>query len=287
MAAVAMSRFSRGIDGVCWSRVALALLLLVGPGACSLARDLDELEASSAAPDGGRSDAREASSAACPAEMVEERFADGTRFCIDRTEVTQQAYATFLTQDAGASPPGCATNTSLRPDEPAADVKCSALFDPATNGTMPVVCVDHCDAATYCSSRGARLCGGKGGGNLDPADTNNPSSDEWFVACAGTGRSFAPGDDPAGCAVGQAVPDPAASATCATPEGVQHLSGNVAEWTGTCGVDTGGEARCLQRGGSIADTAAKDLRCARAAGEGIRLRTARLGFIGFRCCSDL
>lgn len=268
-------------------RLAISSLLLAGAAACSLVRDLDELEPEPVSADGGRRDATaESSGAACPAEMVEQRFADGTRFCIDRTEVTQQAYATFLDQDAGPLLPGCAANTSLRPDEPAADVKCTAVFDPATNGAMPVVCVDHCDAVTYCRWRGARLCGGRGGGNLDQAAINQAAQDEWFLACAGAGRSFAPGGDPAGCVFGRAAPEPAASTTCMTPEGVQHLSGNIGEWTATCGTATSGEVRCLERGGSIADTAAKELRCEHSAGEGTRARTARLGYVGFRCCRD-
>jgi formylglycine-generating enzyme required for sulfatase activity len=255
--------------------VAVAGLL----AACSLIRDLDELEPG--AGDAGASDARRG---ACPTGMVEEHFADDAGFCIDRTEVTQEAYATFLAQDAGAPPKGCETNTSLRPDEVGAD--CGTFFDAVTLGTLPVVCVDHCDATTYCRWRGARLCGAKGGRNLEQTAVNHRDQDEWFVACSGDRRTFPTGDTAGGCVVAQKAPEPAASAGCATPEEVLHLSGNVAEWTATCGA---GESRCLARGGSFGDSLATDIRCEHATGDGgaVRPRATRMRTIGFRCCRDL
>ena len=280
------------------------VLVLAAVAACSLVRDLDELDpdaralpdaasAGAAAPPDAEAEAEDVStdaSASCPSEMIEQRFGDGTRFCIDRTEVTQAAYAVFLAQDAG--PPvieGCAQNTSFHPDENARDGgPCASAYDPVDGGDFPVVCVDHCDAATYCAWRGVHLCGDKVGRVLEPAGLNAPDRDEWFVACSGTTRRFAPGDDLAGCVHGASAPGPATAPGCSTPDGVLHLSGNVAEWTAACGMIRTGELRCLVRGGSFADPLAEELECAYVeASTPIRARNHRSVTVGFRCCKDL
>jgi formylglycine-generating enzyme len=271
--------------------ITLGALLL---GACSLIRDLDELEpgpdASTGSSDSAIDVKADSVGAACPAEMVEQRFEDGVRFCIDRTEVTQGAYATFLLQDAGAALPttDCQGNASLRPDEPIGDGGCASTFEPVARAALPVVCVDHCDALTYCKWRGARLCDGKAGARLDQNAVNQVTVDEWFVACSGAKRRFASGESPAGCVFSRAAPEPVTSPGCATPENVLHLSGNVSEWTGTCGDGGGGGGtgvRCLARGGSFAD-GVQELGCA-FDGIGLRVPSARAATIGFRCCRNL
>ena len=78
------------------------------------------------------------------------------------------------------------------------------------------------------------------------------------------------------------------AAYCTTPEGVLHLSGNVAEWTAPCGQVQSGELRCLVRGGGYADTAPDNLRCEYVEGSTpVRSRQTRSVNIGFRCCKDL
>jgi formylglycine-generating enzyme len=271
---------------------ALGATLAAASIACTFVRDLDELEPGPAAADAS-SDAAAVDGAGgdaggrCPSGMADEQLADGTRFCIDRTEVSQEAYARFLAADAGPRPDGCEGNASLDPGapEPEGGERCAEVFDPVGHGTLPVVCVDHCDARAYCQWRGARLCGGKRGGSLDATGLDQPSQDEWFVACAGAGRAFATGADVGGCVFGRQGPEPVGSRGCTTPEQVEHLSGNVREWTSTCRSAAGGEASCLVRGGGFAAMAPKELRCAHDEGDR-RPATTRALAVGFRCCRD-
>ena len=262
----------------------VALLLFTG---CSLLRDLDELEPGPGAADAATS-TRDAPvpRGTCPDAMVERRFDDVTRFCIDRFETTMGEYKAFLDQDAGMLPAErCAGNLSLDPAEPGQNCS-SATFDPVRFKTLPVVCVDQCDAQTYCRARGARLCGGKGGATLLKRERNTPSADEWFLACSGGSRPFSGGPEATGCVfspdAGRTAPEPAASVGCTTPEGVEHLSGNVGEWTNDCERP---ETDCVIRGGNLGDATPAALRCD--AEDLKRPASFRSPVIGFRCCSDL
>ncbi|MBS2015935.1 MAG: SUMF1/EgtB/PvdO family nonheme iron enzyme [Deltaproteobacteria bacterium] len=266
--------------------------------ACSLVRDLDELEmrappgadagAGDSAPMTEAGDAGDAGDAgACPSDMVEQRVAGGARFCIERTEVTQDAYERFLAVKDVATPTGCESNTSYRPDEPEPDGgRCDTSFDPKGKPKLPVVCVDHCDATAYCAWRGRRLCSAPGGGRLEASSVNDPALDEWFVACAGASnpRAYSSGATPGQCVHDRSSAEPAGSAGCATPEGVLHLSGNVNEWTDICNA---GRASCLVRGGAFPGTEAALACLHTGVGDtGPKARTARSVFTGFRCCKD-
>jgi len=265
--------------------------------ACSLLRDLDELEgrapptsdggdatSDAATPDGTVS--IDGGTEPCPPDMVEGRVAGGARFCIDRSEVTQEAYEKFLGAKNVVAPQGCDSNSSYRPDEPEPDGgRCDTSYDPSAKATMPVVCVDHCDATAYCAWRGRRLCSTPGGGRLEAAAVNDPALDEWFVACAGAPpRTYATGQTAGNCVFARANAEPATSPGCATPEGVNHLSGNVNEWTDIC---SAGRASCLIRGGAFPGAEAA-IACAHtgAGDTGPKPRTARSVVTGFRCCQN-
>jgi formylglycine-generating enzyme required for sulfatase activity len=258
--------------------------------ACSLVRDLDDLEpqagGDAAAPVDGDARVDAPVGGDCPkgkdVDMILQQFADGTRFCIDRTEVTQGAYATFLAKKQFPVQDGCAKNTSYQPDEPGCD---GGTFDPTGRGAFPVVCVDHCDAATYCAARGKRLCGGKSGKNIGEGGVNDAAMDEWLVAC-GADRAFATGADVAGCVHDAGSAAPVTQPGCATPEDVLHLSGNVSEWTAVC-AQPGGEPKCLARGGGFRHTDLEKLRCSDPPSGNVRARTDRAPALGFRCCANL
>lgn len=125
-------------------------------------------------------------------------------FCIDRTEVSVEAYATC----AQCSPPRLGAG-------------CNGGF-PA-RGRHPVNCVRWADAAQYCLARGARL----------------PSEAQWEYAARGADSRTAPwgagmpwerlcwerSPEEGTCTVGSFPRG-------ATPQGVLDLEGNVAEWVG-------------------------------------------------------
>src|SRR5271155_845872 len=150
--------------GTLWRVAALAavspaVLALLSSGSCSLVQLYD------GAPDGGGG-ARSADGGAdtgadgpsCPSDMVE--IPNGTTsYCIDRLEVTNQAYAEFLADvDAAApqQPPGkCEWNADYAP---------AAAVDAGAD--LPVLGVDWCDAYAYCAWANKRLCGAMDGGPL-------------------------------------------------------------------------------------------------------------------------
>ncbi|MCY0995145.1 SUMF1/EgtB/PvdO family nonheme iron enzyme [Nannocystis sp. ILAH1] len=129
------------------------------------------------------------------------------RFCIDITEVTTAAYGACV--HAGACTPTVVGDVA----------ECNLTR--ADRGDHPVNCVDFEQARAYCSWLGKRL----------------PNDEEWMYAaharegggtwpwgnipldstraCYQTGSTCPVGQHPAG----------------ASPEGVQNLAGNVAEWT--------------------------------------------------------
>ena len=122
-------------------------------------------------------------------------------FRIDRTEVTENQYLTFI-QQIGYPPP--------------------AEWDGPTpvHPQRPVVDVNWMDAQNYCHWRGARL----------------PSELEWEKAARGTGGGIYPWGNPFHrdkANVGQTgeVADVSHFPDSASPYGAQDMAGNVWEWT--------------------------------------------------------
>jgi len=199
----------------------------------------------------------------CPAtggEMV--RSVAG--FCIDRTEVTRDDYARWLgiSPSLAGQPAYCGWNTSYAPS-------CSS--GKGQDMTLPVVCIDACDAEAYCKAMGKRLCG------------DSQHADELAAAC----RVGVPTRDGERCngwksgardamAVG-------AKQACATTDGVVDLIGNVWEWTGMCLGTDGERDRCHIHGGSFM-SANNYLTCETA---GDLPRSSKVDDVGFRCCADL
>ena len=167
-----------------------------------------------------------------------------TKYCIDRTEVTQSQYAKFLA--AAVSPVfqggECVLNQTFVPSADTGGCTPSS-FDASANPDHPVVCVDWCDASKYCEWAGKRLCGGIGGiqvgGYQDSAKVS-----QWFNACSGSGTRFPYGPDyePETCngadyAAGSTIPVGGAEACAGVGppfNAVYDMSGNVREWTDEC-----------------------------------------------------
>jgi formylglycine-generating enzyme len=229
---------------------------------------------------------------ACPLDMVAvpTPISEGTPYCVDALEVTNQQYQAFLGQkpDPTSQPPECAWNSDFVPP-----LFAEAL---ATKPAHPVVNVDWCDARAYCAAAGKRLCGKLGGGahvyTLPQSATN-----EWYVACSQAGKhTFVYGNTYATSAcVTKDYYDGGAGSPLEVGSvpgceggypGLFDMNGNVWEWEDSCSDVDGGDAAvapCRRRGGAFDDTQS----CARCAtcGSASRARNNRSGATGIRCCA--
>jgi formylglycine-generating enzyme required for sulfatase activity len=169
---------------------------------------------------------------------------------------------------------------------------------------LPVVCVNWCDARDYCAWAGKRLCRAQNG---QPDDFNAGYADatqsEWTTACSKDGFRVYPYGDmyaSATCvddafngtlndgSMSSAQPeDESAAAGCVGGyANLQHMSGNVWEWTDACqGTGTPKNDQCRDRGGSFWDSDPNVLKCT-SAGPSSHTRNYRNKNIGFRCCAD-
>jgi hypothetical protein len=160
-----------------------------------------------------------------------------------------------------------------------------------------VACVDLCDAMAYCSFRGKRLCGGRGGNTVGHGSVNSHLDDEWFVACAGDEGwlyPYAPTFTPGLCNINSDGPGPVDGARgCETPDHIEQLSGNVSEWVLMCReFPRRQETRCLARGGDYLTTERASAGChqmPRDIDSELPLGhvpTERSPGVGIRCCRD-
>lgn len=230
--------------------------------------------------------------------------APGSSFCIDTFEVTQGQYNEFLLGvNAGTITPvlpfeGCQGHVGYDPGAAPGGDDCRDAYQPEVTPDLPVTCVDFCDAAAYCVSKGKGLCGGRKTASLDPTDLSQPKFDQWFVACAGgdPGHKYPYGDtfDASACNVNQPGTGPVVGddfARCVTTAGVHHLSGNVAEWGASC-LNNAPSSLCIIRGGSfLTENGEADAGCIHREDEASDIdqgapRLSRRAHIGFRCCAD-
>ncbi|AUX32957.1 MULTISPECIES: SUMF1/EgtB/PvdO family nonheme iron enzyme [Sorangium] len=179
--------------------------------------------------------------------------------CMDRTEVTAEAYAACVKA-------GKCTDTLAN------CAKEASTYGVAGKEKQPMVCVDFAQAKAYCAAQGKRL----------------PRDDEWEWAARG-GEEARPypwgGEAPkdqlcwsGGGAVRKTACDVGSFPAGASPQGIQDLAGNVFEWT-TSANDGRGKMR-VARGGSWRDGIPPLVRTARPGGFEA---TYRCGFLGIRC----
>jgi formylglycine-generating enzyme required for sulfatase activity len=231
----------------------------------------------------------------CADDMAEVRpIAPGlSSFCIDRTEVTSEAYAQLLTACStlpcsGVSLPAvCSEKTSFAPDPSCISV----IAEDHRSGDYPVACVDWCDAFAYCAFVGKRLCG--------PEAAREATATEWVNACldgsADNAYPYGAAYDPCKCngadltlVCGVPGESPPASALpvetafgCHGRAPIYDLSGNVWEWQQECRNPGVPASDCTVRGGSFNGNA-DQLRCKAADS---RPRLEGWDDVGFRCCS--
>lgn len=202
-------------------------------------------------------------------------------YCIDSTEVTNDAYAAFLDRtDGGASAPVNAACGDDRDRVPAENWPADPVW-----GRLPVIGVSWCDAWSYCKSVGKRLCGRRGiygGASLASSETSNAEASEWYRACSKAGtRRFPYGNEgvPGECAtdgrlrwVGQKCEGGYA--------GIFDMVGNAAEWIDSCDSQFNGVELCALQGGDPTRDLA-DCKTVQVLG-----RHAKNPITGFRCCAD-
>jgi sulfatase modifying factor 1 len=234
--------------------------------------------------------------AGCPTGMLEIPAPEaGVPFCIDSTEVTDEAYAAFL---AASEPPAtgsqsadCSWNTTYEP-----------VGGPPSSDKIAVAGIDWCDAYAYCAWAKKRLCGAFGGGTLGFSGyPGHPSPSEWYAACSlGGSQAFPYGDtyEPTYCNGEPAqVGGPAVVASfphCVGGyPGLFDMSGNVSEFLDSCAgtpdtsCGTGPECDlCLLVGGGFQSgvDGGANIDCAYA---NEVYRSSTYSDNGFRCCGDL
>jgi len=266
-------------------RAALFAAVLVAGVACSTFEAAPEPVEAGAGQDASASDSAGAPSdagATCPSgrgpAMVLVDIGPTKRFCVDSTEVTRAQYTAFL-DDAppiASQASICAWNKTFT----------SGINADFTNGPLPAVGIDWCDALAFCTWAGKRLCGSiADGGALPFGATADPGRSEWMVACSRNGnRKFSYGQNEVdgSCNVNGA-PGPAAvgsyTACQGGYDGIFDMVGNVDEWENACDDLGDGGKLCANRGGSFRSTGI----CYFANSAPPSIQS---GDWGFRCCAD-
>ncbi|GAC1351628.1 MAG: hypothetical protein NVSMB1_06460 [Polyangiales bacterium] len=246
-------------------------------------------------------------------------------FCIDATEVTKRQFKRWrdTNPDVKKQELFCQGNKSSEALQPKARPPgdpsyCSpSAIDPTVQPDGPVVCVNWCDASTFCRAHGKRLCGKIGaaaGSEGPPPDDaskalNNATVSQWFAACVGdpptifpygnaldkslcNGLDYQGNRDAALAAIDSNLTVPVASATGCHGKGpppygaIFDMSGNVAEWTDNCTlpVDDPLFSSCLARGGCFLTGEPAELACEATPLTITKQRSWFDNHIGFRCC---
>ncbi len=212
-------------------------------------------------------------------------------FCVDSTDVTQKQYDDFL-KDQATNPTQQVGACTGNPLDNVGKGLCSSLYDPAATPTLPVGCVDWCDAWAFCAWAGKRLCGKLGGGPMHSGEVTQAHNSEWAHVCTQGGSTEYPWGNASAsncnfgpCPVGTTCVEPVASnqkCTGATSpfNGVFDLLGNQGEWVEACDTQPPWPG-CYAVGGTHHGT---QTTCFEARAKVPYLSDRRE--LGIRCCAD-
>ena len=225
----------------------------------------------------------------------------GVPYCMDRTEVTQKQYATFI-EAAKATPslkdnvkgqhPICKYGFELivqnaEPTEDTVSDCRGSLYNPEKTGDYPVVCMSHCAARAYCQWAGKELCGAPTGGASDWPSHSSAEKSAWHNACTSGGKHTTAVENGVGaekCSVlspnGAGRKSVESESSCHSDtepfSQILNLGGGVLEWEDSCDA-----SECLVRGAAYLGAGPV---------EGCDLLGSRGGAAettGFRCCKPL
>jgi formylglycine-generating enzyme len=224
---------------------------------------------------------------------------DGYGYWIDTTEVTREQYAAWLATDPSPA------------DQPAWCLPWNSSYEPTCGWPVgdspnhPVVCIDWCDAYSYCQGVGKRLCGRIGGGGDGAGywDAQGTTTDQWYRSCSSGGKYLFPygnaykmqwcavkGNDGITCVGSGQFPaceelEVGSLSTCQSPDaayaGVYDMSGNAAEWVDGCDGNHGPQDQCRPSGGG-SNGASGYVSCSYI---GPAPREMHNYWVGFRCCA--
>jgi formylglycine-generating enzyme required for sulfatase activity len=208
------------------------------------------------------------------------------RFCVDETEVSAAQYDAFVAAAGGDVSKQDSRCVGINTSFAGAELPQKCTYPPGGSPSLPVTCLDWCDALAYCTGAGKPLCGLVGGGTLN-ASTTSIQEGEWFKACSSNnpgfyvypyGATYVPGDCN-GADLDAGAPLPVGMLKkCTTPAGILDLSGNVAEFVDVLTNGTYGH----WMGGSF-DAGAPGLQCSSDDHDYV---TRGFPDVGFRCCAN-
>ena len=268
------------------SRMRLLLLGIVVGGAvgCEGMLGFEDFEAARSTQEAG---AVACTVANAPASMVGRRLPNGACVWVDQWEVSRSRYESVIAGvnlSVNGDPALCPDKKSSADLESGCSGQTGELD--AGDGSLPVTCVDWCDAHIFCRADGKRLC------RDDFASPVSAATSDWYALCSADGKRDYPygasadpsvcnnSDNPTfGCNPNCLLSPTNQLNACKADSDVYDLIGNVAEWTDACN-SSSASAECRLRGGGV-NKSSQDSSCSSV--ETVP-RGTRAAFFGFRCC---